>query len=158
MDRPDYLAKYLFDWESLDVVVSGRSALDSKFFLGPTVTTDTVERFLLGYGLDRNDPIGLSLIHGHFQESVQFIQRYFLNDGDGGEGLNIRVPNSVMMITDISDLFLMATRGSDRFSEEETLWAEVILKIMHTVLHVDKDLRSNYFSVVQTQIFDRFYK
>lgn len=157
MDRPDYLTKYLFDWESLDVVVSGRSALDSKFFLGPTVTVDTVERFLLGYGLDRDDPVGRAELFGHFQESVQFIRRYFLNDGDG-EGLNIRVPNSVMMITDISDLFLMATRGSERFSEEETLWAEVILKIMHTVLHVDKDLRSNYFSVVQTQIFDRFYK
>ncbi len=157
MDRPDYLAKYLFDWESLDVVVSGRSALDSKFFLGPTVTIDTVERFLLGYGLDRNDPIGRAELFGHFQESVQFIRRYFLKDRDG-DGLNLRVPNSVMMITDISDLFLMATRGTDKYSEEETLWAEVILKIMHTVLHVDKDLRSNYFSVVQTQIFDRFYK
>jgi uncharacterized protein (TIGR04562 family) len=29
---------------------------------------------------------------------------------------------------------------------------------MHTIMHADKDLRSNYFSIVQTQIFDRFYK
>ena len=29
---------------------------------------------------------------------------------------------------------------------------------MHTILHADKDLRSNYFNIVQTQIFDRFYK
>ena len=25
-------------------------------------------------------------------------------------------------------------------------------------MHVDKDLRSNYFSVIQTQIFDQFYR
>lgn len=35
---------------------------------------------------------------------------------------------------------------------------EIVLKVMHTVIHIDKDLRSNYFNVVQTQIFDKFYK
>ena len=29
---------------------------------------------------------------------------------------------------------------------------------MHTILHTDKDLRSSYFSTIQQQIFDRFYK
>ena len=29
---------------------------------------------------------------------------------------------------------------------------------MHTILHADKDLRSNYFSVIQQQIFDRFFR
>jgi len=32
------------------------------------------------------------------------------------------------------------------------------LKVMHTIMHADKDLRSNYFNIVQQQIFDRFYK
>jgi uncharacterized protein (TIGR04562 family) len=62
------------------------------------------------------------------------------------------------MITDISDLLLMASHGNSDVSEEDALWAEVILKVMHTILHVDKDLRSNYFNAIQTQIFDRFYK
>jgi len=157
MDRPDYLSQYLFDWESLDVVMGGKSALDSKFFLGPSVTKETVENFLYGYGLDRNDPVGRAELFGNFQEAVQFIKRYFLKEGDEG-GLDIKVPNSVMMVTDISDLFLMATRNNDTFTKEENLWAEAILKVMHTILHVDKDLRSNYFNAIQTQIFDRFYK
>jgi len=42
--------------------------------------------------------------------------------------------------------------------KEDKLWAEIILKVMHTIIHADKDLRSNYFNIVQTQIFDRFYK
>ena len=157
MDRPDYLAKYIFDWDSLDVVIGGRSALDSKFFLGPIVNDHTVEKFLVGYGLDRNNPVARAELFGNFQEALQFIRRYFLRDSDPA-GLDIKIPNSILMVTDISDLFLMATRQNDKFSIEETLWAEVILKVMHTILHVDKDLRTNYFNVVQTQIFDRFYK
>ena len=30
--------------------------------------------------------------------------------------------------------------------------------MVHTILHVDKDIRYNYFSQIQQQIFDRFYK
>ncbi len=37
-------------------------------------------------------------------------------------------------------------------------FGQTILKVMHTILHVDKDLRFNYFQAIQTQIFDRFYK
>lgn len=157
MDRPDYLSKYMFDWESLDVVISGRSALDSKFFLGPVVDEDAVEKFLVGYGIDRDDLVARAELFGNFQEAMQFIKRYFLKEGDN-DGLEIKIPNSIIMVTDISELFLMATRDNPNCSREETLWAEVILKVMHTILHVDKDLRTNYFNAVQTQIFDRFYK
>ena len=61
------------------------------------------------------------------------------------------------MISDISQLFLIATDDTP-LKKEDKLWAEIILKVMHTIVHADKDLRSNYFNIVQTQIFDRFYK
>jgi uncharacterized protein (TIGR04562 family) len=60
-------------------------------------------------------------------------------------------------MTDVNQVFLMATANITN-NEEEKLWAEIILKVMHTILHVDKDLRANYFSVIQTQVFDRFYR
>ncbi len=157
MERPKYLSKFLFDWESLDVVIGGRSALDSKFFIGPMTDIDTVERFLSGYGLDANDPVARAELFGNFQEAIQFIRRYFLIEGNP-DGLDLKVPNSIVMITDISELFLMATGNKDHMTREETYWAEIVLKVMHTILHVDKDLRSSYFSEIQKQIFDRFYK
>jgi uncharacterized protein (TIGR04552 family) len=52
MERPSYLQKYMFDWEMLDVVVGGKSALDTKNFLGPMSTIEQVNQFLKGYGLD----------------------------------------------------------------------------------------------------------
>ncbi len=157
MERPSYLSKYLFDWESFDVVIGGRSALDSKFFIGQMENSERVERFLVGYGLDANDPVARAEIFGNFQEALQFIRRYFLKEGNV-DGLDLKIPNGIFMITDISDLFLMATGNKEGTSTEERLWAEIVLKVMHTILHVDKDLRSSYFSEIQTQIFDRFYK
>lgn len=146
----------MFDWEIFDVVVSGRSALDTKNFLGPMSTIEEVNQFLKGYGLDPNDHVAKSELFGNFQEAVQFIRRYFLREGNP-DGLDIKVPNSLLMISDISQLFLMAT-DDNIIKKEDKLWAEAVLKVMHTIMHADKDLRTNYFNIVQTQIFDRFYK
>ncbi len=156
MERPSYLHKYMFDWEIFDVVIGGRSALDTKNFLGPMSTIEEVNQFLKGYGLDPNDHVAKSELFGNFQEAMQFIRRYFLREGNP-DGLELKVPNSLLMISDISQLFLMAT-DDNIVKKEDKLWAEVVLKVMHTIMHADKDLRSNYFSIVQTQIFDRFYK
>lgn len=158
MTRPDYLQKYLFDWDLFDVVVGGKSALDTKFFMGRMYNADRVNNFLRGYGLDPNDPVNRAELFGNFQEAMQFIRRYFLKEGNP-DGLDLKIPNSLYMLTDIGDLILLATGGLEEDSSyEEKLWAEIILKVMHTILHTDKDLRSNYFPVIQTQIFDRFYK
>ncbi len=156
MERPSYLSKYLFDWDLLDVVIGGRSALDSRFFVGPLINKAQVNDFLGGYGFEPEDPVVRAELFGNFQEAIQFIKRYFLKEGNP-DGLDLKFPGSIFMITDISELFLMATGGSD-ISVEERLWAEIVLKVMHTILHADKDLRSNYLSAIQTQIFDRFYK
>lgn len=146
----------MFDWEMLDVVVGGKSALDTKNFLGPMSSIEQVNQFLKGYGLDPNDHVAKAELFGNFQEAIQFIKRYFLKEGNP-DGLDLRLPNSLLMISDISQLFLIATDDTP-LKKEDKLWAEIILKVMHTIVHTDKDLRSNYFNIVQTQIFDRFYK
>lgn len=156
MDRPSYLNKYLFDWEIFDVIVGGQSSFDTKRFLVPMKSLDEVNDFLKAYGFNNNDHVARSELFGNFQEAMQFIRRYFLKEGNP-EGLDLKIPNSLLMISDIAQLFIMASeRGQSK--REDKLWAELILKIMHTIMHADKDLRSNYFNAIQTQIFDRFYK
>jgi uncharacterized protein (TIGR04562 family) len=154
-----YLKSYLFDWEVIDSVLSGRSPIDSNFFVTELASKDIINRFLMGYGLNPSDPITRAELFGNFQEALQFIKRYCLKEGND-EGLELKIPNSIYMITDIDDLFLMATRkNSQEVSQrEDAMWAEILLKFMHTILHMDKDLRTDYFSTIQTQIFDRFYK
>jgi uncharacterized protein (TIGR04562 family) len=156
--RPGYLENYRFNWETFDVVCSGQSSLDTTNYLSDLGDRDQVADFLYGYGFDISDPVESAELFGIFQESLQFIKRYFLREGSP-DGLDLKVPHYLYTITNITELFLSATgKSSQKLRTEESLWAGVVLKVMHTILHTDKDLRYRYFSTIQQQIFDRFYK
>jgi uncharacterized protein (TIGR04562 family) len=158
MERPEYLDSYNFNWETLDIMASGTSSLDAKNYLTNFKTMEEAKLFLEGYGYDTKDPIQSAEMFGNFQEAIQFIKKYFLKEGNP-DGLDLSIPNTFYTLTDISELLLIATGNSElKTSVEDSLWASIILKVMHTVLHLDKDLRYRYFSTIQTQIFDRFYK
>ncbi|TDJ08985.1 MAG: TIGR04552 family protein [Deltaproteobacteria bacterium] len=155
MERPSYLSKYLFDWEVLEIFLEGKSSLDTAHFVGPINTMKEAGDFLKGYGFNPDDPVLMAELFGNFQEALQFIKRYFLKEGTP-LGLDLKIPPAIFMITDVCELFVMAS--SDEKDVEKKMWAEIILKVLHTIVHVDRDWRSSYFSVIQTQIFDRFYK
>lgn len=159
MQRPDYLSKYRFNWETLDVMIGGKSALDVNSYLGKVDGELDVVGFLKGYGFDYNDPVQKAELFGNLQEALQFIKRYFLKEGNPS-GLDVKIPNVIYTITDISQLFEMAASGleKDTKDREGAIWAGIILKVMHTILHTDKDLRYRYFSTIQLQVFDRIYK
>ena len=82
MSKPEYLNKYKFDWEMLDVVIGGKSALDAHHFFGAGFDSERIGLFLKGYGISGKDPISKAELFGNFQESIQFIKRYFLKDGN----------------------------------------------------------------------------
>ncbi len=156
--RPSYLSEYSFNWETFDVVCSGKSSLDATNYLTELSEKQQVADFLNGYGFNISDPVESAELFGIFQESIQFIKRYFLIEGSP-DGLDLKIPHYLYSITNISELFLAATgKSTQKLSTEETLWAGIVLKVMHTILHTDKDLRYRYFSTIQQQIFDRFYK
>ena len=157
MKRPDYINRYLFNWDLLDVVFGGKSAFDSKSFVATLTSAEQVNDFLEAYGFDQADPVLRAETFGTYQESLQFVRRYFLKEGNE-EGIDLTIPPSVCSITQITELFHIATWADRNYSYEECLWAQIVLKVMHTILHADKDLRYNYFAQVQQQIFDRFYK
>jgi len=158
MRRPGYIDSYKFNWETLDIMASGTSSLDAKNYLSHFKNREEAYRFLFGYGYDLYDPIENAEMFGNFQEAIQFIKNFFLIDGNP-DGLDLKIPNIYYTITDVSELLLIATGTSElKTSIEDRLWAGIILKVMHTILHLDKDLRYRYFTTIQTQIFDRFYK
>ena len=158
MNRPNYLESYQFSWETMDIIVGGKSSLDAKNYLGPFHDRTEANKFLLGYGFDVSDPVQSAELFGNFQEAIQFIKRYFLKEGNP-DGLDLKIPNIFYSITDVTELMLIATGNSElKASTEDSIWSGIILKVMHTILHTDKDLRYRYFTTIQTQIFDRFYR
>lgn len=155
----DLIKRYEFDWEILDVIIGGQSAIDGGKRLGIRSIEDA-ERFIECYGYNLDNPIERAELFGNFQEALTFIRRYFLKP-DNADGLNLEVPRKIAELTDISQLLIFASAPSGFASSGQTLtalWACAIIKIMHTIAHIDKDLRSNYFVDIQKQILDRFYK
>ncbi|MAX65452.1 MAG: hypothetical protein CME66_00800, partial [Halobacteriovoraceae bacterium] len=158
MRRAEFYDSFNFNWETLDIMASGTSSLDAKNYLSNFKTREEALNFLEGYGYNLDDPIQNAEMFGNFQEAIQFIKKYFLKEGNP-DGLDLTVPNVFYSITDVAELLLIATGNSENeITVEDSYWASILLKVMHTILHLDKDLRYRYFSTIQTQIFDRFYK
>jgi uncharacterized protein (TIGR04562 family) len=154
-------SKYDFTWEVLDVIISGRSSIDSPNGF-QTSGRDEATRFLESYGYNPQDPIEAAEILGNFQEALNFIRKQFLQP-DNPQGLPIEVPRKILEVSDVRDLLLMAShqfpgQSNDTSGNNLRNWACSLLKVMHTIAHIDKDLRSPHFADIQKQIFDRFYK
>ena len=104
MDRPKYLNNYYFDWELYDVILEGRSALDSHSFLGNLQEEERIHDYLNSYGFEQTDPILKAELFGIYQEALQFIKRYFLTENNP-KGLDIQMPSFLFTITELTDLF-----------------------------------------------------
>lgn len=152
--NPEIRKKYEFNWQIMDVIVSGKSALDSARGLN-LKSQDEIARFLECYGYDLENPIERAELFGNFQEAIQFIRHYFLKP-ENPDGLELELPRKISEITDISQLLMMASGQSG--SGAITHWACAVIKVMHTIAHMDKDLGAYYFTDVQKQILDRFYR
>lgn len=157
----DFNKRYSIRWEMLDIIVRGKSAIDSGtgFQLR---SADEVDRFLASYGFDLSNPIESAELFGNFHEALSFIRKNFLQP-DNPEGLKIEIPRKILELTHVRDLFLMASmsypgQNADSSGTLLSNFACALLKVMHTIAHIDKDLRTQYFAECQKQIFDRFYR
>lgn len=153
--------KYDFRWDVLDVIISGKSSIDSLHGF-QIQSVDEADRFIQSYGYDLENPIERAEIMGNFHEALNFVRTHFLQP-DNPDGLRLEIPRKVVELGDIRELFLMASlaypgQSDDAHGQALRQWACSLLKVMHTIAHIDKDLRSSYFSDIQQQIFDRFYK
>ncbi len=153
--------KYDFKSEILDIIVSGTSAIDSLTAF-QVKDLEEADLFIRSYGYDLDNPIERAEVHGNFHEALNFIRKYFLYP-ENPDGLKLEIPRKIIELADIRDLLLMVGlnypgQGTDHHGQQQQQWACSILKVMHTIGHIDKDVRSSYFADIQKQIFDRFYK
>jgi uncharacterized protein (TIGR04562 family) len=153
--------KYDFRWEVLDVIISGKSSIDSPtgFQVG---NIDEADRFVQSYGYELENPIEKAEILGIFHEALNFVRKHFLQP-ENPDGLRLEIPRKILELADIRELVLMASLqfpGQTGDTQGNLLrnWACSLLKVMHTIAHIDRDVRSPYFTDIQKQIFDKFYK
>jgi uncharacterized protein (TIGR04562 family) len=138
----------------LDVLIGGTSFLDSKEgFRNSFTDVESIESFVHAYGYDPQDPIEHAELQGNLQEAIRFIKRYFLSP-DNPNGVTVDMPKKMNDLLDIRELLRYASMPNSEYR----MWACSILKVVHTISHIDRDIRTHYFSEIQKQIFDRFYR
>lgn len=156
-------SKYDFRSDVLDIIIGGQSTIDSTTAF-QVLNLEEANLFIKSYGYDLENPIEKAEVLGNFHEALNFIRKNFLQS-ENPDGLKLEIPRKILELTDVRELFLMIG-SSNTMSPQPTdspkfnmqNWACSILKVMHTIAHIDKDLRSSYFADIQKQIFDRFYR
>jgi uncharacterized protein (TIGR04562 family) len=143
--------------DMMNLMLRGKSVIDSQ--QGITFgRLEDVSTFLQRYGYDLDDTVAMAEVQGNYQEALRFIRRYFLAP-ENPEGAHLEVPKVFLELNDIRNLFLWA---QEKTIEPERVirggWACAVLRVMHAISHLDKDLRHDFFPEIQKQIFDRFYR
>lgn len=139
----------------MNLMLRGRSVIDNHQGL-PIRSTDAADEFLEKYGYNLENPVESAEVLGNYHEAIRFMRKYFLKP-EAPEGADLEMPRLFTELQDVRQLFLWA---ADK-SLEHTIrarWACAILRVMHAISHLDKDLRHEFFPEIQKQIFDRFYK
>lgn len=139
----------------MNLMLRGRSVIDSHHGL-PIHELEATDEFLLKYGYNLENPVESAEVLGNYHESLRFIRKYFLKP-ENAEGASLEVPKAFAELTDMRHLFIWA---SDKSLDQviRARWACAILRVMHAISHLDKDLRHEFFPEIQKQVFDRFYK
>jgi uncharacterized protein (TIGR04562 family) len=139
----------------VELMLHGKSAIDSHQGLPPR-TLESANRFLWFYGYDLENPIETAEVMGNYQEALRFIKKYFLKP-ENPTGASLEIPKVFYEITDLRELVLFSSNKAFEYTDRQR-WACAILRVMHTISHLDKDLRHDYYASIQHQILDRFYK
>lgn len=139
----------------MELMLRGKSAIDSREAL-PIRSVNDADNFLLSYGYNSENVVERAEIQGNYHEALRFIKKYFLRP-ENPDGAALEIPRNFFELSDVRELFVWAS-DKGAIDMERTQWACAILRVMHTISHLDKDLRHEYFPTIQQQVFDRFYK
>jgi uncharacterized protein (TIGR04562 family) len=127
------------------VVLGGGSAVDQQ---GLRLADWKAARdFALCYGYDVELPHHRAHLVGAFEDAMAFLEEVIL------EGTGLDIPAPFFELQDPLELLLWA---SERPRGERARWSCAILRVMHTLLHVDNDLFLRFLPEIQQQIFDRY--
>jgi uncharacterized protein (TIGR04562 family) len=131
--------------EVTQVVLGGGSPidLDALRVHSPEAAWD----FALNYGYDMAVPAQRAHVMRVYEDALDFLEGVVL------EGTDLHVLPDVARLDDPLDLLLWA---SERPSTSRGRWACALLRVMHTLFHVDHNVNLRSLPEIQRQVFGRY--
>ncbi|HLP31430.1 MAG TPA: TIGR04552 family protein [Geothrix sp.] len=131
--------------EVTQVILGGGSPidLDSLRIHSP----GEARNFALNYGYDMDIPVQRAAVLRVYEDAVDFLEAVVL------EGTDLHVPFEVRDLQDPLDLLIWA---SERPRNQRCRWACAVLRVMHTLFHVDHNVNLRFLPEIQRQVFSRY--
>jgi uncharacterized protein (TIGR04562 family) len=152
INTDDLLKVWSFNWGIMDVLIGGKSSIDLQE-LKVRSWQDATE-FLRYYGYDPDVPADAQKIHMVICEAWNFIEQYLMPfEWSRGK----QPPSHLLYTHDARDIILAA---SDLRPEVATTqaWACAVLRVMHTIAHIDGVTKYADIEAARTQVMNRFLK
>ena len=151
MTKEELANLWQFPWPVMDVLIGGKSSIDLTEL--NIQSNAEASSFLRSYGYDPETPADRRLIHSVQVEAVTFIEQQLLLPREWQRG--IRPPDELLNCDDPCKLLLWASiKGSeDRWIRH---WACAVLRVMHTIAHLEGVHRTIDMQAARAQIFSRF--
>ena len=126
-------------------ILKGESPIDLERLRLEGGSREAIENFLCSYGISLEDIAKVDRIKA---EAIEFIQTHLLKDEELEIPEEIRSPQ-----TDIYSLLQMATSPPRRKDGNlQQKWACALLRVMHTIYHLEDDIRFKYIHHIQEKI------
>lgn len=152
INTDDLLKAWSFNWGIMDVLIGGKSSIDLQE-IRVRSWQDATE-FLRYYGYDPDVPADAQKIHMVICEAWNFIEQYLMPfEWSRGK----QPPSHLLYTHDARDIILAA---SDMRPEVATTqaWACAVLRVMHTIAHIDGVTKYADIEAARTQVMNRFLK
>ncbi|MBI1753974.1 MAG: TIGR04552 family protein [Acidobacteria bacterium] len=131
--------------EVTQVILGGGSPidLDSLRIHSP----GEARHFALNYGYDMDIPVQRAAVMRVYEDAVDFLEAVVL------EGTSLHVP---MEVRDMQDPLELLVWASERPRNLRGRWSCAILRVMHTLFHVDHNVNLRFLPEIQRQVFHRY--
>jgi uncharacterized protein (TIGR04562 family) len=149
-DVNELIDKYSFDWELLEVIIGGKSSIDLTKI--PIKTFEDADIFIKTYGYDLSKEHIRVEAKNIFDEAKSFIENMLIPEPDTKE-INLFIPDAIKNEPDPRKLILIAGNPED----PNQAWACAMLRMMHTISHVNNDISLKFFPEIQRQILDKIW-
>lgn len=144
------IAKWTFPWPVMDVLIGGKSSIDLPN-LNITGWSDA-SAFVRSYGFDLSNPKDLRYVGAMFCEAIGFIENHLLPKSWRSRR---QVPTEIVECLDVRHLLIWASSLSKE-NEQKRVWSCAILRIMHTICHIEAVYASVDLEVGRQQIMEHF--
>ncbi len=131
--------------EVTQVVLGGGSPIDLDALR--VHSREAALDFTLNYGYDMAVPAQRAHVMRVYEDALDFLEGVVL------EGTDLHVLSEVVQLEDPLDLLLMA---SERPPTLRGRWACALLRVMHTLFHVDHNVNLRSLPEIQRQVFERY--